>query len=257
MKNILQIFLLIIIPSAILAQNGEYEKREFIRGTDTLRYRILLPKNYKPKKKYPVVLFLHGSGERGSDNQAQLTHGGKLFSDPANMDKYPAFVIFPQCPAGNSWARGKGGPGRDGIREFATDEPMTKPLLMVSQLMDSLSGTKSVDKKRLYIGGLSMGGFGTFDMLARKPIVFAAAFPICGGGDSTAAERYGKNFPIWVFHGGADPVVTPANSRRMVTALKSAGANVKYSEYPGVGHDSWTNAFAEAELLPWLFSKKK
>ena len=102
-----------------------------------------------------------------------------------------------------------------------------------------------------------MGGFGTFDMLARKPHVYTAGFPICGGGDSTTTDRYGKNFPIWVFHGGADPVVTPVNSRRMVTALTASGAKVKYSEYPGVAHDSWTNAFAEPELLSWLFSNKK
>ena len=247
-----------LFPSTILAQNGEYEKKEFIRGTDTLKYRMLLPKNFKAKKKYPIVLFLHGSGERGNDNEKQLVHGGKLFSDPSNMDKFPAIVIFPQCPAGSSWARMKQGTAsRPGIREFATDEPMTKPLLMVSQLMDSLLSTRSVDKKRVYIGGLSMGGFGTFDMLARKPHIYTAAFPICGGGDSTSAGRYGNNFPIWVFHGSADAVVTPENSRRMVAALTAVGAKVKYSEYPQVGHDSWNNTFAEPELLPWLFNKKK
>ena len=256
MQNILKLFLLLIFPSVLLAQNGEYEKREFVRGTDTLRYRMLVPKNFKAKKKYPVVLFLHGSGERGNDNEKQLVHGGKLFADSANMQKFPAIVIFPQCPGNASWARMKS-PRRPGVFEFATDEPMTKPLLLVSQLMDSLAGTKSVDKKRMYIGGLSMGGFGTFDMLARKPHVYAAAFPICGGGDSATVNRYGNNFPIWVFHGSADNVVKPENSRRMVTALTASGAKVKYSEYPAVGHDSWTNAFAEPGLLTWLFSKKK
>jgi len=258
MKIFLRLILVFLFPTVAFAQTGTYEKKEFIRGTDTLRYRMLMPKNYSPEKKYPVVLFLHGSGERGKDNELQLVHGSKLFADPANMEKFPAIVIFPQCPMNSGWAKMKAmDPSKPGLRQFATDEPMTTPLSLVSQLMDSLASSKSVNKKRIYVGGLSMGGFGTFDILARKPKFFAAAFPICGGGDSAAAVRYGKKFPIWVFHGGADPVVKPDNSRTMVAALQAVKAKVKYTEYPNVGHDSWTNAFAEPELLPWLFSQKK
>ncbi|HYC28023.1 MAG TPA: dienelactone hydrolase family protein, partial [Chitinophagaceae bacterium] len=111
--------------------------------------------------------------------------------------------------------------------------------------------------RRIYVGGLSMGGMGTFEILWRKPGFFAAAFPICGGGATSMISTYGKDFPIWVFHGSSDPVVNVEYSRQMVGGLQDAGAKVKYSEYPGVKHDSWTNAFAEPDLLPWLFSQQK
>jgi len=128
---------------------------------------------------------------------------------------------------------------------------------MVMNFIDTLVKAGNVDSRRIYVGGLSMGGFGTFEILWRRPQLFAAAFPICGGGNPVGVNLYGKKFPIWVFHGAADDVVPVANSRIMVDALKTAGAKVKYTEYPGVKHDSWKNAFAEPELLPWLFAKKR
>ena len=207
------------------------------------------------------MLFLHGAGERGKDNNLQLVHGSKLFADSANRKSFPAIVVFPQCPEHETWAR------MEMIRQatdstpfafnFPVDVPVGTSLGLVSQLLDSLAGTMTVDTKRIYLGGLSMGGMGTFEILWRKPGFFAAAFPICGGGNTGKAAVYGKNLPIWIFHGANDPVVDVNYSRDMVKALKDAGAKVKYSEYPGVKHDSWNNAFAEKELLPWLFSQKK
>lgn len=259
MKKSIIFCILNLLAVSLLAQDKNiYQKRLFIRDNDTLPYRIMLPENYKPKKKYPVVLFLHGSGERGNDNELQLTHGWKFFADSIDRKNYPAIVVFPQCPANDSWAAltvNRNVQPTEFI--FLSDHPMNKPLSLVSQLMDSLYSSSSVDKKRIYIGGLSMGGMGTFDMLWRKPNFFAAAFPICGAGDSTKAVVYGKNFPIWVFHGGDDPAVNVNNSRRMVAELKKAGANVKYSEYVGVKHDSWNNAFSEPDLLPWLFQQHR
>jgi predicted peptidase len=120
--------------------------------------------------------------------------------------------------------------------------------------MDSLIASGSVDTRRLYVGGLSMGGMGTFDMLARFPDRFAAAFPICGAGDESLAGRYAKTTALWIFHGSADAVMPPNSSRLFYANLKKEGADVKYTEYPGVGHNSWDNAFAEPELFPWLFS---
>jgi predicted peptidase len=114
-----------------------------------------------------------------------------------------------------------------------------------------------VDTNRRYVGGLSMGGFATYDILWRKPHVFAAAFPICGGGNPDQVNLYATNFPIWIFHGSIDPVVPVANSRLMYKTLRAAGADVKYTEYPGVKHDSWKKAFAEPNLLPWLFAQRK
>jgi len=261
MKTFLS-FLLAIISFAGFAQdNSPYQPKTFIRGTDTLPYRIMYPLNYNPKKKYPVVLFLHGAGERGRDNQAQLVHGSKLFADSANRAKFPAIVIFPQCPYTDFWANIKIVKDRTDSTpleiEFPTDRAIGKSLGLVSQLIDSFAATRSVDTRRIYVGGLSMGGMGTFEMLWRKPGFFAAAFPICGGGATTNIATYGKDFPIWVFHGAADPVVNVEYSRQMVGGLKDVGAKVKYSEYPGVKHDSWTNAFAEPDLLPWLFSQQK
>jgi predicted peptidase len=237
-------FMATLITFSFAQDKSDYQKRTFIRGIDTLGYRMLFPLNYKPGKKYPVVLFLHGSGERGNDNELQLTHGWKLFADSANRKSYRAFVIFPQCHLNSSWSK-------------PSNEPMTADLSMVAQLMDSMANSGAVNKKRIYIGGLSMGGMGTFNLLWRKPGFFAAGFPICGGGDTSKIKSYGKNFPIWIFHGADDPVVDVNNSRMMVAAFTRAEGKVKYSEYPNVKHDSWNNAFAEPDLLPWLFSQHK
>jgi predicted peptidase len=237
-----------------------YEKKEFISGTDTLRYRILYPANYNAGKKYPLVVFLHGSGERGNDNEAQLTHGGKLFADSAVRQQFPAIVVFPQCSRTDFWARlGRDPNKKDSLGQFTflSNQPIGKGLGLVSSLLDSLVATKTINTKKIYLGGLSMGGMGTFELLWRKPKFFAAAFPICGGGDPQKVTVYGKKFPVWIFHGDNDQAVPVGNSRLMYNVLHAAGAKVKYSEYPGVGHNSWDNAFAEPELLVWLFKQKK
>ncbi len=242
-----------------------YKKAVFIKGNDTLGYRILYPIKYDVNKKYPVILLLHGAGERGSDNDSQLIHGGSLFTDPAIRSKYPAFVIFPQCAANDFWAKITWvKPTEDDAKKdslgglhYISEGPASVSLGLVENLIDSFAKTPQVNRKKIYVGGLSMGGMGTFEILWRKPHFFAAAFPICGGGDPAKVTLYAKNFPIWVFHGDSDPVVPVGNSRRMVNALKAAGAKVKYSEYPGVNHGSWDNAFAEPTLLSWLFAQKR
>ncbi|HUQ65360.1 MAG TPA: dienelactone hydrolase family protein [Flavitalea sp.] len=238
-----------------------YKKKVFRTGKDSLNYRIMYPSGYNVNKKYPVILFLHGAGERGADNEKQLVHGAKLFADSANRVKYPAFVIFPQCPENDFWAKieREQAPGTDtlGGFKFISEGTIGKSLGLVVKLIDSFAKTPQVNTTKIYLGGLSMGGMGTFELLWRKPRFFAAGFPICGGGDPSKVESYARNFPVWVFHGGSDPVVAVSNSRLMVNVLSAAGANVKYSEYAGVGHDSWTNAFAEPELLEWLFKQQK
>lgn len=260
MKQILTIALLLAFVSTQgQDQFSAFEKRTFIRNGDTLLYRILLPLNYPKGKKYPVILFLHGSGERGNDNTAQLVHGGSLFMDSTVRQKYPAIVVFPQCPSGTSWVGYKAKQDSTGKRMLALEEgtPIQRSLELTKLLMDSLAGSKRVNKHRLYVGGLSMGGFGTFDLLQRYPSYFAAAFPICGGGRPEDATKYAKQLPLWIFHGGADDVVNPDWSRNIVAALKQAGVNVKYTEYPGVKHNSWDNAFAEPDLLPWLMAQSR
>lgn len=236
-----------------------FERQYFLQGDDTLPCRILSPIHFSADKKYPLVIFLHGSGERGNDNEAQLLWGSSLFLDSLNREKYPAIVVFPQCPADSSWSvRIKSNPAdSSGVYKFPMNVPPTQPLQLVMNFIDTLISSGIVDTKRIYIGGLSMGGFGTFEILWRRPRLFAAAIPICGGGNPASAKLYRKNFPIWIFHGTDDNVVPVVNSRNMAQALKEAGAKVKYTEYAGVKHDSWNNAFAEPSLLSWLFEQKR
>jgi predicted peptidase len=250
-----------LLPGFIKAQDNNhdlYERQFFIEGNDTLFCRILSPLHFSSEKKYPLIIVLHGSGERGNDNDAQLKWGSDLFLDSANREKFPAIVVFPQCPADSSWSvRIKPKTADSGAFKFPINIAPTKPLQMVMNFIDTLAKGGMIDTKRIYIGGLSMGGFGTFEILWRKPHLFAAAFPICGGGNPASAKLYAKDFPIWVFHGADDDVVPVNNSRIMVEALKSAKAKVKYTEYAGVKHDSWKNAFAEPEFLSWLMLQKR
>jgi predicted peptidase len=234
-----------------------FEKKVLISGIDTLRYRILYPENYRAGKSYPLIVFLHGSGERGNDNELQLKHGGKLFAREDIRNNHAAIVVFPQCPKDSAWSRFKRG---QKMNEWYYDATLTAttPALLVKKLMDSLINTGKADKKRMYIGGLSLGGMGTYDMLVRYPGYFAAAFPICGATDVNAFLSQAGPVPMWIFHGAEDVVVPPTFNRELYKGLMEKGArNVRYTEYPGVNHNSWDNAFAEADLLPWIMSKKK
>jgi predicted peptidase len=260
MRELLSTMLLPILSIAGQAQTfDDFHKQKFTHKGDTLLYRIQYPLHDDASKKYPLVVVLHGSGERGSYNEAQLKWGGDLFANQAIREEFPAIVVFSQCPAGNSWGRVGSGNVADSTERFTflSNEPTGKPLELVLELIESIIASGKVDSKRIYIGGLSMGGFGTFEALWRKPTLFAAAFPICGGGDTTKVDAYAEKFPIHVFHGEIDPVVGVDYSRSMAAALRKANANVQYTEYPGVGHDSWKNTFAEPDLLPWLFAQKK
>ena len=260
MKKTSTLFSLCIISLiGVTQQNSLFEKQLFIQGDDTLRCRILTPQNFSPSKKYPLVIFLHGSGERGDDNEKQLVWGADFFLDSLNRLRYPAIVVFPQCPANESWSNVNRSGMKDSLGGFIFDTiaPIKKPSRLVLQFIDTLLAQGGIDKQRIYLGGLSMGGFGSFELLWRRPDLFAAAFPICGGGSPDKTSIYAKALPVWVFHGAADPVVPVANSRIMVAALQKTGAKVQYTEYPGVGHDSWKNALAEPGLMAWIFNQKK
>ncbi|MEC5146637.1 prolyl oligopeptidase family serine peptidase [Chitinophaga sp. 212800010-3] len=262
--NYLKAFLfccLLISGLAATAQDlSQYSYGSFSRHGNVLRYRLLKPLNYNKHKKYPLIIFLHGSGERGTDNNAQLLHGGDMFLRDSIREHYPAFVLFPQCPDGQSWAAMKLQRDTSGkiIRaDFPMDEPSTPPTALLNQLLDSLLASGKVDKRKVYIGGLSLGGMGTFYMITKRPELFAAAFPICGAGDVASADRFAKKVAIWIFHGGADPVVPVEASRAYDARLKTLGADEKYTEYPGVGHNSWDNMFVEPGFMGWLFGKIK
>ncbi len=233
-----------------------FQAKQFIIGNDTLRYRILYPEKYKKHRAYPLVMFLHGAGERGNNNEAQLTHGAALFLKPESRKYFKSIVIFPQCPNNKLWSKFKMVNGKFAGSDSESAPPIEQQL--VKALMDSMLLNRHILERQIYLGGLSMGAFGSYDMLIRNPDYFAAAFLICGVADIPALVQKAKEVPMWIFHGEKDPVVPPEPNRELYKALMTAGAtDITYSEYPGVGHDSWNNAFAESKLLPWVFSHKK
>lgn len=251
---------MVIVPAQETSEQSEeastmevFETRTYGDQEPKLNYRFLEPKQVEEGKKYPLVVFLHGAGERGDDNQAQLKHGASEFITQENREKYPCFAIFPQCPKNQAWANIDRTDGKPVLEE----EP-SRALGMVIDLVNEMKDQLPIDQSRIYITGLSMGGYGTFDAIERHPDLFAAALPICGGGDSSQKHVTSiKDLPIWIFHGGADKVVPPERSREMVESLKQIGATPKYTEYPGVGHDSWTQTYKNPEVFAWLFEQQK
>ncbi len=225
------------------------------RGGELL-YRELIPEGYDRAGKFPLVLFLHGGGERGDDNTRQLAHGSRMFTNPVNMEKYPAVVLFPQCPAGAYWAfHERPSNGFDPLT-LPVDYEITPVLGFVMEMVREYVASGRIDTDRIYVVGLSMGGMATFDLACRFPDVFAAAVPICG---AVNPERLpgaaGVNFRI--FHGDEDDVVPPVNSRMAYSRLRECGIAVEYYELPGVGHGSWNPAFNFPDFFEWLFSQRK
>ncbi|MEP4535378.1 MAG: dienelactone hydrolase family protein [Cyclobacteriaceae bacterium] len=255
-KIALSLFCLFVALVA-LAQ-PEFEARVYKSDLGELNYRILYPENFSTNQAYPVLLFLHGAGERGADNQKQLVHGSKLFSDASFRKDYPAIVVFPQCPRDDYWSNVSVDRSFYPLRLlFQEDGEATSPLQQVMGLMDSLYALPFTKNHQFYLGGLSMGGMGTFELAARKSDIFAAAFSICGGGHPAWAEQIAGNVPMWVFHGAKDDVVLPSHSTEMVIAIREQGGVAKYTLYTDANHNSWDPTFAEPKLMSWLFSNVK
>ena len=257
--KLLLLAMLVTVVSSLTAQDKSlFVKEVLVVGNDSLPYRILLPLNYDKSKKYPLIVFLHGSGERGNDNESQLVHGSSLFLRDSIREKYPAIVVFPQCSIKSSWADVKFDKDSAGDRTFIfpTGGKPTVMMELTERLIKKLRKDFKISKKQLYVGGLSMGGMGTFEIVRRNPKMFAAAFPICGGANPVVAPVLTKT-SWWVFHGGKDNVVPPALSERMVEALQKEQADVQFTLYPEANHNSWDNAFVEPGLMMWLFSKHK
>ena len=239
------------------AQYQDFKAYTFITEKgDSLLYRQLDPQKTERGKKYPLVLFLHGAGERGADNVSQLRHGAMMFSNPVNREKHPCFVIFPQCPADLYWPTPTRPDGFKGTNPFPFNAEISRPLAQTKELLDSILKTYPVDKSRIYVVGLSMGGMGTFDMVCRFPGFFAAAIPICGGIDAERFNRFSSKTAFRIFHGDADSLVPVEFSREAYLKLKSVGANVEYIEFPGVNHGSWEPAFNRPDFMSWLFHQK-
>jgi predicted peptidase len=244
---------LICIEQAFSQSSSKFSYNKFGNAQgDTLNYRLLFPDS-DTLRRYPLIIFLHGSGERGSDNEAQLKWGVQNFATDQNMIKYPAIVIAPQCPEKLSWSNFSRGKTAADIR---LQPSPTKPMELLIGLIHQLIKTMRIDSNRIYITGLSMGGFGTFDAIERYPNLFAAAVPVCGGGDVSKASSI-AHIPLWVFHGAEDPAVNSAYSVDMVKALNDAGAHPGFTLYPEVGHFSWLGAYSDPLMLEWLFRQHK
>jgi predicted peptidase len=219
-----------------------------------LPYRLLRPEGAEAGKKYPLVVILHGAGERGTDNKKQLVwfwndKKPSVMTRP-EVAREKAFVIVPQCPDGTQfvevpWAKGS----------YKSPE-VSEPLKLTLALVDSFVKEQPIDPDRVYVVGMSMGGYGAIDAVQRRPDLFAACVPICGAADLSKAKDI-AHVPVWAFHGDADTVVPVSGSREFVDALRKAGAEPKYTEYPKVGHNSWSPAFDEKEFWNWVFAQKR
>jgi predicted peptidase len=225
-------------------------------GGETYRYQVFVPSNWNKHAKWPVILFLHGAGERGDDGVLQ-TDVGIGHALRKTVASFPFVVVMPQCRLNRSW---------------------TEPAMQVQALAALSAEMKEFhgDPDRVYLTGISMGGYGTWDMAAKYPRRFSAFVPVCAGivppdkfpiigvtlaKDPNVADPYAEtarrigSTPVWIFHGDADPAVPVEESRKMYAALQAVHASVKYTEYPGVGHDSWLKAYAEPDLPSWLLQQ--
>ena len=254
----LSLTLLALLPVSAFARKQEtgFLDRAITVSGETYRYQVFVPYNWDRHKKWPVILFLHGAGERGEDGLLQ-TDVGLAHAIREHAGNFPFVVVMPQCPKGKLWTE---------------PEMETQAFAALDRSMKEFDG----DSERIYLTGISMGGYGTWDLAAKYPHRFAAYVPICGGiygppnfkqievslaKDAQVADPYAEtarrvgNTPVWIFHGDADDSVPVDESRKMYAALQAAGANARYTEYPGVGHNSWDKAYAEPDLMPWLLNQ--
>lgn len=250
MKRIIIFFFTQMLATAGMSQNTAlFDKLIFKTTRLNLPYRLLKPVNPKVKERFPLIIFLHGAGERGSDNERQLDHIASAVLDERARGKYPCYVLAPQCPAGDSWIGGK-----RTASGYQMDSEPSRPMKALIALIRKLEEEYPIDTTRIYITGLSMGGFGTFDLISRMPEKFAAAVPICGGADSDFTARF-ANIPMWIFHGSKDQIVPVEFSRTVVRNLWNQHASPGYTEYADIAHESWIQAYQEPHLLPWLFDQ--
>lgn len=236
----------------------DFEARNYRTAANLpVPYRLFKPKGYSPDKKYPIMITLHGAGERGVDDSLQLKYKlGLMWADSAAQAIRPSFVFAPQCPPEpNRWVNR---PWEGGSYDFAS-VPISAPLQAVVDILDSLSREFSLDADRVYVSGMSMGGYGAWYLLMKYPDRFAAAVPVCGAGDPKQAAAI-KHVPVWAFHAADDNVVPVAGSRDMINALKAAGGNPTYTEYaPGLryGHDAWTPSANTEGLAAWVLAQSR
>ena len=231
------------VPCAAQDTVDGFVARVHRSGRKTMPYRLFIPTGYDREQRYPLILWLHGAGGMGRDNLRQISGdqipGTRTWTTPEHQAKYPAFVLAPQSP--EDWAD-------------LNHDALSAPLALVVGIVELLTSEFSIDPQRLYVAGQSNGGYGVWDLISKRPELFAAAVPVCGGGDPGRAGR-ANMVPVWAFHGTADRSIPVTASRQMVAALEKAGGHPHYTEYRGAGHDIWTRAFAEPGLIAWLFAQ--
>lgn len=260
LKKILSAFVLGGASTAAAGADAAFTKGEVeieVDGeTRAFGYRLLRPESADADAPLPLVVFLHGAGERGDDNTAQLRHfPERWIAEPHLGRRHPAFVLAVQCPTGETWS---GIDRRDDGTWHVGGPEVAPAMLAVEALIRDLAADPGVDRTRIYLTGLSMGGFGSWDLVARHGDWFAAVVPICGGGDEANAEAIAATAtPIWNVHGDADGVVPVDLSRRTIAALRQAGVRVGHTELPGVGHDSWRWAYGPGGVMEWMFAQQR
>ena len=240
----------LMLPAVARAQSGgdRFEARVYRNAKgNTMPYRLFIPPAYDDKELYPLVIYLHGIDAVGSDNLKQISDnnytGANVWTTPHVQAKHPCFVLAPQLPFGAVWAT-------------ALTRTPTEQLLRVLEILGVIEREFNVDPQRIYVVGQSLGGFGTWSLAAARPEVFAAAVPVCGGGNATKGKELAK-VPIWAFHAADDIIVSVLESKIMVDAVQKAGGNIKYTEYKAGMHNSWDRAFNDPELIEWVFSHKR
>ena len=259
MKKIISLFILIITLATVWAVCASaidiyeaFTKETFEYEGTKLPYRLYVPEDFDATKKYPVVLFLHGAGERGDDNEAQLKNAVQILFDREDKLIQDAIVVAPQCPVDSQWVDTPWENGNYSVAEV----PESNELATAVELVRSLSDVYPCDPSRLYVMGLSMGGFGAWDALMRHNDIFAAGIPICGGADPDMAEIFMET-PVFTFHGTADGTVPYDGTAEMVEAIEDLGSRVvNFISYNNDGHGIWDKAAKEEGLMEWLFSQK-
>lgn len=226
----------------------EFAGRVFTNATgQTVPYRLLVPKNYDAGKKYPLVLFLHGASGRGTDNEEPLNWGPKFFLEANLREKFPCFLVVPQCPKDRGWVAAD----ENGVKE---SEPLSLALELVAT---TLPKEFSLDPKRRHLTGVSMGGHAVWVCLVRHPGFFASGVPVCGGGDTNTITSRVTRTPVWAFHSDDDHLVPVQSARDMIKTWRDHGGTAKYTEYTGLKHSSWKKAYLEPELFEWWAARRR
>ncbi|MGJ8726367.1 MAG: prolyl oligopeptidase family serine peptidase [Roseibacillus sp.] len=241
----------LLMVTTLLSNPSDWKKDRFQHQELTLPYAS--HRSGPKEEKIPLVLFLHGAGERGDDNKSQLTHGMPELLAWLEKTNQPCHIIAPQCPSDMWWSEATDYKDPEGIR-LSPKQPRLDALLA---LVEKTVSEHPIDRSRIYLTGLSMGGYGTFALLSKSPETWAAALPVCGGGDATLVAKY-KNIPLHITH-GADDIIVPAEmSRHLVKALKEAGAaQLHYTEMLLTNHDSWTATYRNPKFWEWMFAQSK